>query len=43
MTVNGSTQMTTLIGAAQAYYEQGYGVLAVLVAFTAVIVPLTQF
>jgi paraquat-inducible protein A len=42
MTVNDSTQMTTLIGAAQAYYEQGYGVLAVLVAFTAVIVPLIQ-
>jgi paraquat-inducible protein A len=42
MTVNGSTRMTTLIGAAEAYYEQGYGVLAVLVAFTAVIVPLIQ-
>jgi paraquat-inducible protein A len=42
MTVNGSTQMTTLIGAAQAFYEQGYGALAVLVAFTAVIVPLIQ-
>jgi paraquat-inducible protein A len=42
MTVNGTTQMTTLIGAAQAYYEQGYGALAVLVALTAVIVPLIQ-
>jgi paraquat-inducible protein A len=42
MTVNGSTQMTTLIGAAEAFYEQGYGSLAVLVAFTAVIVPLIQ-
>jgi paraquat-inducible protein A len=42
MTVNDSTRMTTLIGAAQAYYEQGYGVLAVLVAFTAVIVPMIQ-
>jgi paraquat-inducible protein A len=42
MTVNDSTQMTTLIGAAQAFYVQGYGVLAVLVAFTAVIVPLIQ-
>lgn len=42
MTVNGSTQMTTLIGAARAFYEQGYGALAVLVAFTAVIVPLIQ-
>jgi paraquat-inducible protein A len=42
MTVNGTTQMTTLIGAARAYYEQGYGALAVLVALTAVIVPLIQ-
>jgi paraquat-inducible protein A len=31
-----------LIGAAQAFYEQGYGVLAVLVAFTAILVPLIQ-
>jgi paraquat-inducible protein A len=42
MTVNGSTQMTTLIGAAEAFYEQGYSALALLVAFTAVIVPLIQ-
>jgi paraquat-inducible protein A len=42
LTVNGSTRMTTLLGAAQAFYDQGYGVLAVLVAFTAVIVPLIQ-
>lgn len=42
LTVNGSTRMTTLIGAAEAFYEQGYGALAILVAFTAVIVPLTQ-
>jgi paraquat-inducible protein A len=42
MTVNGSTRMTTLSGAAQAFYEQGYGALAVLVAFTAVIVPAIQ-
>ena len=42
LTVNGSTRMTTLIGAAEAYYEQGYGALAILVAFTAVVVPLTQ-
>ena len=42
MTVNGSTRMTTLIGAAEAFYEQGYGILAVLVAFTAIIVPLVQ-
>jgi len=42
LTVNGSTRMTTLFGAAQAFYEQGYGALAILVAFTAVVVPLTQ-
>lgn len=42
MTVSGSTRMTTLIGAAEAFYEQGYGVLAVLVAFTAVLVPAIQ-
>jgi paraquat-inducible protein A len=42
MTVNDSTQMTTLVGAARAFYEQGYGALAVLVAFTAIIVPLIQ-
>jgi paraquat-inducible protein A len=42
ITVNGSTRMTTLTGAAQAFYEQGYGVLAVLVAFTAILVPLIQ-
>ena len=33
LTVNGSTRMTTLIGAAEAFYEQGYGALAILVAF----------
>jgi paraquat-inducible protein A len=42
MTVNGTTQMTTLIGAARAFYEQGYGALALLVGFTAVVVPLIQ-
>jgi paraquat-inducible protein A len=42
MTVNGTTRMTTLIGAAEAFYEQGYLALAVLVAFTAVIVPVMQ-
>ena len=42
LTVNGSTRMTTLIGAAEAFYEQGYGALAILVAFTALVVPLTQ-
>jgi paraquat-inducible protein A len=42
MTVNGTTRMTTLIGAAEAFYEQGYLTLAVLVAFTAVMVPVIQ-
>jgi paraquat-inducible protein A len=42
LTVNGTTRMTTLIGAAQAFYEQGYGALAILVAFTAVVVPVIQ-
>jgi paraquat-inducible protein A len=42
LTVNGSTRLTTLMGAARAFYEQGYGALAVLVLFTAVIVPLLQ-
>lgn len=42
LTVNGTTRMTTLIGAAEAFYEQGFGTLGVLVAFTAVVVPLTQ-
>jgi paraquat-inducible protein A len=42
MTVNGTTRMTTLIGAAEAFYEQGYATLAVLVAFTAVLVPVIQ-
>jgi paraquat-inducible protein A len=42
MTVNGTTRMTTLIGAAESFYEQGYLTLAVLVAFTAVMVPVIQ-
>jgi paraquat-inducible protein A len=42
LSVNGSTRMTTLIGAAASFYEQGYGALAILVAFTAVVVPLIQ-
>jgi len=42
LTVNGTTRMTTLIGAAEAFYEQGYGALAVLVLFTTVIVPVIQ-
>jgi paraquat-inducible protein A len=42
MTVNGTTRMTTLVGAAGSFYDQGYNSLAVLVAFTAVIVPAIQ-
>jgi len=42
LTVNGSSRMTTLIGAAQAFYEQGYGPLALLVLFTTIIVPVLQ-
>jgi paraquat-inducible protein A len=34
--------MTTLTGAALGLYDQGYAALAVLVSFTAVLVPLTQ-
>lgn len=40
--VNGATRMTTLTGAALGLYDQGYAELAVLVIFTAVLVPLTQ-
>jgi paraquat-inducible protein A len=40
--VNGTTRMTTLTGAALGLYDQGYAALAVLVSFTAVLVPLTQ-
>ncbi len=40
--VNGTTRMTTLTGAALALYDQGYATLAVLVTFTAVLVPMTQ-
>ena len=40
--VNGATRMATLTGAALGLYDQGYAALAVLVIFTAVLVPLTQ-
>jgi paraquat-inducible protein A len=40
--VNGTTRTTTLTGAALGLYDQGYGALAVLVAITAVLVPLIQ-
>ena len=40
--VNGTTRMATLSGAALGLYDQGYATLAVLVIFTAVLVPLTQ-
>jgi paraquat-inducible protein A len=40
--VNGATRLATLTGAALGLYDQGYATLAVLVTFTAVLVPLTQ-
>jgi paraquat-inducible protein A len=40
--VNGTTRVATLIGAALGLYDQGYATIAVLVVFTAVLVPLTQ-
>jgi paraquat-inducible protein A len=40
--VNGTTRTATLTGAALGLYDQGYATLAVLVIFTAVLVPLTQ-
>jgi paraquat-inducible protein A len=40
--VNGTTRLATLTGAALGLYDQGYATLAVLVIFTAVLVPLTQ-
>jgi paraquat-inducible protein A len=40
--VNGTTRMATLTGAALGLYDQGYATLAMLVIFTAVLVPLTQ-
>lgn len=40
--VNATTRMTTLTGAALGLYDQGYATLAVLVTFTAILVPLAQ-
>lgn len=40
--VNGATRVATLGGAALGLYDQGYAAMAVLVVFTAVLVPLTQ-
>ena len=40
--VNGATRVATLIGAALGLYIQGYATMAVLVVFTAVLVPLLQ-
>jgi paraquat-inducible protein A len=40
--VNGTTRLTTLTGAAFGFYDQGYATLAVLLVFTALLVPLTQ-
>jgi paraquat-inducible protein A len=42
MHVNGSSRETTLIGAAQGLYVQGYATLAALVLLTTVIGPLLQ-
>ena len=39
---NGATRMATLTGAALGLYDQDYAALAVLVFFTAVLVPLAQ-
>ena len=40
--VNGTTRTATLTGAARGLYDQGYATLAVLVTFTAILVPLIQ-
>jgi paraquat-inducible protein A len=40
--VNGTTREATLIGAVLGLYDQGYATVAVLVLFTAILVPLTQ-
>lgn len=42
MKVNGTTRAATLAGAALGLYDQGYAAMAVLVVFTAVLVPLMQ-
>jgi paraquat-inducible protein A len=40
--VNGATRVATLTGAALGLYLQGYATMAVLVVFTAILVPLAQ-
>lgn len=40
--VNGATRVATLTGAALGLYNQGYATMAVLVMFTAILVPLAQ-
>jgi paraquat-inducible protein A len=40
--VNGATRFATLIGAVLGMFSQGYAAMGVLVAFTAVLVPLFQ-
>jgi paraquat-inducible protein A len=40
--VNGATRVATLTGAALGLYIQGYATMAVLVVFTAILVPLLQ-
>ena len=40
--VNGTTRVATLAGAVLGLFSQGYATMAVLVAFTAVLVPLFQ-
>jgi paraquat-inducible protein A len=40
--VGGTTRVATLVGAALGLYDQGYGTVAVLVLFTAFLVPLAQ-
>jgi paraquat-inducible protein A len=40
--VGGTTRVATLVGAALGLYDQGYGSVAMLVLFTAFLVPLAQ-
>jgi paraquat-inducible protein A len=40
--VNGTTRVSTLVGAALGVYSQGYSAMALLVLFTAVLAPLAQ-
>jgi paraquat-inducible protein A len=42
LNANGTTRAATLLGAALGLYRQGYATIAVLVAFTTVLVPLIQ-